>query len=292
MTAAARPHAQSTAGLDIVTAMNSELLFAPWFPGKSWDHWRTVLKAAFALPMSEAERQFFRSVAERDPPQRSVRELWCVVGRGGGKDSIASLIAAHAAALFDQRRHKLRPGEKALVMCLACDRDQARIVLNYTRSYFTDIAPLARMVRRETAHGFELNNGVDIAIATNTFRAVRGRTLLCAILDETAFWHDERSATPDEETYRAIGPGLARLPGSILVGSARRTGSPACFIANSATITGGTVTCWSSRRRRSRSIRRSTPRPSSRRSPRTRPLLEPNGWRNSAMISWAGRPAN
>jgi hypothetical protein len=103
-------------------------------------------------------------------------------------------------------------------MCLACNRDQARIVLNYTRSYFIDIPPLARMVRRETAHGFELDKGVDIAIATNTFRAVRGRTLLCAIMDEKAFWHDERSATPDEETYRAIGPGLARLPGSILVG--------------------------------------------------------------------------
>jgi hypothetical protein len=47
---------------------------------------------------------------------------------------------------------------------------------------------------------------------------VRGRTLLCAILDETAFWRDERSSTPDEEVYRAIKPGLARMPGSMLIG--------------------------------------------------------------------------
>jgi hypothetical protein len=31
-------------------------LFAPWFPGASWDPWRVILRAAFALPMSDAER--------------------------------------------------------------------------------------------------------------------------------------------------------------------------------------------------------------------------------------------
>jgi hypothetical protein len=203
--------------LDIVAAMNSKLLFADWFKGRSWDNWRTVLKGAFALPMSEAERAFFRTVAERDPPTKPVRELWGVIGRGGGKDSIASLIIAHGATLFD-RRDRLRPGERALCMCLACDRDQARIVLDYTRSYFDSIAPLRAMVRRETVSGFELNNGVDIAIATNSYRAVRGHTLRLVIMDECAFYRDERSSTPDEETYRAVAPGLARLPGSMLIG--------------------------------------------------------------------------
>jgi hypothetical protein len=36
--------------------------------------------------------------------------------------------------------------------------------------------------------------------------------------DECAFWRDENSATPDVETYRAIMPSLATLPGSMLVG--------------------------------------------------------------------------
>ena len=123
--------------IDIVSAINHPGLFAPWFPGASWDHFRGVLKAAFALPMTESEREFFRTVAERDPPTKQVRQLWCVVGRGGGKDSIASLIAAFAAALFEHRR-QLRPGETALVQCLACDRTQSKIVLDYTRSYFTE----------------------------------------------------------------------------------------------------------------------------------------------------------
>lgn len=207
----------TTAAISLDEALTDPALFQPWFPGETWDGWRVVLKAAYALPMTGDEVEFFRSVAERDPPKRRVRELWCVVGRRGGKDSVASVIAAHSAALFDQG-HRLRPGERALVMCLAVDRDQAKVVLNYTRSFFTDIDLLKGMVQRETATGFELTNSVDVTISTNSFRSVRGRPILCAILDETAFWRDETSATPDEETYKALRPALASIPGSIIIG--------------------------------------------------------------------------
>src|ERR1700746_3883578 len=84
---------------NIIAALDDEKLFLPWFRGPSWDGWRTILKAAYALPMSGEEVEFFHSVADRDPPERPVRELWCIVGRGGGKDSVASVIAAHSAAL-------------------------------------------------------------------------------------------------------------------------------------------------------------------------------------------------
>jgi hypothetical protein len=204
--------------VDIITSLDDPKLFEPWFRGPSWDGWRTILKAAFAIPLNEAELEFFHSVAgDRDPPERPVRELWCIVGRGGGKDSTASVIAAHMAAMFNGASH-LRPGERGLVMCLATDRDQSKIVLNYTRSFFTDIPMLTEMVERETAIGFALNNKIDIAITTNSFRAVRGRSILCAVLDETAFWLDENSANPDEEVLTAIKPALARLPGSIVIG--------------------------------------------------------------------------
>jgi hypothetical protein len=203
--------------LGITDAMDDPRLFGRAFHGSSWDPWRIVLKAAYALPMSASEREFFRSVADRPPPAQRVREFWAIIGRSGGKDSVASLIAAHSAALFDQR-DRLRPGERALVMCLACDREQARIVLDYTKAYFLELPLLKGLVRRETADGFELKNGVDISVATNSFRSVRGRTLLCAILDEVAFYRDDRSTMPDEETYAAIAPGLARLPGSMLIG--------------------------------------------------------------------------
>ena len=207
----------AVADTGIITAMNSPALFQPFFAGASWDGWRTILKGAFALPMSDGEREFFRTIAERDPPTSRVRELWIIAGRRAGKDSIASVIAAHSAALFNQNG-RLRRGERALVMCLACEREQAKIVMNYTQSFFNDIPALRSMVTRRTASGFELNNGIDIAIATNSFRSVRGRPVLCAILDEVSFWRDDASATPDEETYAAVKPGMATLPGAMLIG--------------------------------------------------------------------------
>jgi hypothetical protein len=68
--------AKTAPALDIVAAMNHPKLFEPWFRGETWDGWRTVLKAAYALPMTESEIEFFRTVADRDPPTKRVRELW------------------------------------------------------------------------------------------------------------------------------------------------------------------------------------------------------------------------
>jgi len=167
--------------------------------------------------MTTADVALFRIVAERDPPRKRVRELWVRAGRRAGKDSIASAIAAHAAA-FGEYRANLRPGETAAVVCLAVDRAQAKILLRYVRAFFRDIPMLKRLVDSETADGLMLNNGVEIAISTNNYRAVRGRSIVCAVLDEVAFYRDEGSASPDIETYNAIMPGMVTLPGAMLVG--------------------------------------------------------------------------
>ena len=98
--------------IDIVAAMDDPDLFGPWFAGPSWDGWRAILKGAFALPMTPAEIEFFKIVAERDPPKKRVRELWISAGRRGGKDSVASVIVAHAAALNAPGRLPANVGEK------------------------------------------------------------------------------------------------------------------------------------------------------------------------------------
>ncbi|GAB9089157.1 hypothetical protein [Bradyrhizobium diazoefficiens] len=203
--------------MNIIDAISDQNLYAPWFPGESWGAWRTVLKAIFAIPMTDAEKAFFRTIAERDPPAEPVKEVWIVAGRRAGKDSVASVLVAHLAAMFENT-DRLRPGERAVVLCLATDRDQAKIIFGYTQSYFQDIPLLAGLVQRETASGLELNNRVDVAIATNSFRSLRGRPVLAAVLDECAFYRDDSSATPDEETYAAIKPGTATLPDSIIIG--------------------------------------------------------------------------
>ena len=203
--------------ISLPAALDDPKLFGSWFKGPSWNAWRAVLKPAFGAAMSDDELELFRSVAERDPPRNRVRELWIIGGRRAGKDSVASAIAAWAAAGTDYRA-MLRPGEQASVLCLACDRQQARIVLRYTRAYFAQNDMLGRLVTGETADGLTLSTRAELMVATNSFRSIRGRTIACVILDECAFWRDEQSASPDVETYNAIVPGLATIPGSMMIG--------------------------------------------------------------------------
>ena len=198
-----------------MTSSLSEFLSDPAFlgadfAGATWLNWKITLQGAFGEPMSLEDRARFRELAEREPPGRRVRELWCAIGRRGGKDAIASGIATYSAALGDFARH-LRRGERALVLCLACDRVQAGIVFGYIRAYFEQIALLQPLVRRITDDTIELNNGVDIVVATNNFRSIRGRTVALAILDECAYWRDDQSANPDAELYAALIPALATL---------------------------------------------------------------------------------
>jgi hypothetical protein len=199
----------------IAEAMDDPQLLGHAFVGPSWNGWRAILKAAYALPMTPEEVDLFRSVAERDPPESQVRELVVIAGRRAGKDSIASGIAAHAAAFRDYRP-LLRRGERAIVGCIASDKDQAGIVRNYTGPFFAD-GILKSLVERETADGLDLSTGASIKVMTNNNRATRGYPYAVAIFDEVAFWRDENSTTPDKETYRAVIPGLATIPGALLV---------------------------------------------------------------------------
>jgi hypothetical protein len=192
-------------------------MFEPWFRGPSWDPWRTVLRPIFGLPMDESQTAFFKSVAgDRVAPTASIREFWAIVGRRGGKDSIISLIAAYMASTFDPRGI-LRPGERAVVACIAPDRATALIIWRYVAAFFQEIPALRDMVQRETKDLIELKNFVDIAILTDDFKTVRGRPILCCIFDEVAMM-DSGASESSIELYRAIVPGMATIRQAKLFG--------------------------------------------------------------------------
>ena len=143
------------------------------FTGPSWDAWKVTMKGALGEPMKAAERARFRELTDRDPPPGRVRELWLAIGRRGGKDSIAAALATYLAVFSDFRRY-LRRGERATVVCLAVNRVQASIVFGYIRANF-EVPLLAPLVRRETDDTVELRNGVDIVVATRSFRGLTAR---------------------------------------------------------------------------------------------------------------------
>jgi hypothetical protein len=67
-----------------------------------------------------------------------------------------------------------------------------------------------------TRSEIRLRNGVTIAIHSNSFRTVRGRTLCACIFDEVAMWRDKQSAMPDIETYRSVLPALLTTKGMLI----------------------------------------------------------------------------
>src|SRR5262249_34519075 len=75
---------------------------------------------------------------------------------------------------------------------------------------------LAQEVLEVTRSEIRLRNGVVIAVHANSYRTVRGRTLLACVFDEVSFWRDETSAVPDREVYRAILPTMMMTGGMLI----------------------------------------------------------------------------
>lgn len=201
-------------------ACRDAALFGPWFESDSWANWRVLHKALFGEPLLDDELTVFRELTGRDEaPTEAASEAWLVIGRRGGKDVNASAVAVYLATigaeLYGYRR-RLTRGERGVVQILAVDRDQAKVCLGYIKAFFEQ-PMLAPMVKNPTAESIELTNGIAIEVTTNDKRRVRGRTVIAAIFDEAAYWRSENSVNPDEETYRAVKPAMATIPGAMLI---------------------------------------------------------------------------
>jgi hypothetical protein len=182
--------------------------------GESWAAWRTLLVASMGESLTQDERATFKKLTgrEREPGQR-VEELVAVVGRRGGKSRAIAVLAVYLAGLCDHR-NVLAPGERALVLCIAPDSRQARIVLDYATAAFEATPIMRQLIASRTSDTLSLTTGIDIEVRAASFRRLRGHTFIAAIADEAAFYFaDESSANPDTEILAAVRPGLSTTNG-------------------------------------------------------------------------------
>lgn len=207
------------ATLNIIKACHDPHLFAPWFrEATTWGPWFTALKALFGLPMDAAELALFAQCTGRTiAPTTSATEGWFIVGRRGGKSFITALIGVYLATFRDYSRF-LAPGERATVMIVACDRRQARVIMRYVKALLSEVPMLRQMIVSDTTETIDLSNRVTIEIHAATVRSVRGYTLAAVLADEVAFWRSDESANPDREIINAVRPGMATIPGAMLIG--------------------------------------------------------------------------
>jgi hypothetical protein len=70
--------------------------------GPSWQAWHVLLMAAMGEKLTRPERQLFTRFTgrEREPNQR-IEEAAFIIGRRGGKDRAASVLASYFATLID-----------------------------------------------------------------------------------------------------------------------------------------------------------------------------------------------
>jgi hypothetical protein len=193
-------------------------VFAPHFTGPSWKPWKAALAAIFALPMDDDALATYRACTGRaTPPGAPFTEAALCVGRRGGKSRVLALIAVYLATFRDYRP-LLAPGECATIVIMAANKAQARSIFRFVIGLLKAVPLIQPMIADDNTEQIVLNNRVIIEIATASFRTSRGYSFAAVLADEVAFWRsDESSANPDIEIMRAVRPGMASIPGSILL---------------------------------------------------------------------------
>jgi hypothetical protein len=196
--------------------------------------------AAIELPLTPAQRvycavAFDRTpIAELDPgdqalahqlfgadvgeiPPLAYGTLVMLFGRASGKTSLAGAYLVWRALVADLS--KLAPGELGYSVIVAPDLETGRQTLSFARSVFERSEGLSRYLESDTSDTLLIARPDGHRVAVQVFaasaggKALRGRSIIDAVLDESAFFRDSSATINDQHIFDAIVP---RLLGAIL----------------------------------------------------------------------------
>jgi hypothetical protein len=199
-------------------ALTDKRLLGKTLAGPSWHTWRTILLAAMGEPLTPKELVTYRQVTGRmTAPTQRCEELVGIVGRRGGKSRAVAVLATYLATLIDYK-DVLVPGERGLLLCVAPDMEQAKVVHGYIAGAIAKSEVLRPLLKSSTRNTLRLSNGIDIVVRSASWRRLRGVTCIAAIADESCFWFgEESSANRDEEILQAVRPTLATTHGLLAI---------------------------------------------------------------------------
>lgn len=210
--------------MTILEAMADPKLFGKTFKARllrsdTWGAWRAFLATLFGLPVDESARAIIAKHTERTdvPNSTGFNEAYAIVGRRGGKSIIGALIGVFLACLRDYS-NVLAPGETGVVLILASDKEQAKVIFSYALALIEEAPALRSMIVGKTKETIDLSNHIRIATGVSSLKSVRGYTIVACLSDEIAFWSDADGANPAAEVLNAVRPGMSSIPGAILLG--------------------------------------------------------------------------
>lgn len=187
-------------------------LFDELLPGPTWGPWRAFVAAVFGEADDDA---MIRTCTGRTvAPVEAAAEVWMIAGRRSGKSRVAALLAVFFAAVKTHPR--LVAGERGVVLVLAADRKQARVIFDYVFAMLEQAPALAALIEGKTTTEIRLTNGISIEIATSSSIATRGYTVVACLADEVAFWPTDDAAESDTEVLNAVRPAMATTGGLLV----------------------------------------------------------------------------
>jgi hypothetical protein len=165
----------------------------------------------------EFARQLFGDIDTVPPSARRVAVLVKGARIGGTRFSMTRLV--HLAATL--KLPPLAPGEAAYALVIGPDTRLARQALGFALGSMQSHPDLSDRVQNVTSDSFEFvrDDGVVVIFtclpATAGGSAVRGRTLVGAVMTEAAFFRDASAVINDSDIYRALLPRI--VPGGQLI---------------------------------------------------------------------------
>lgn len=141
------------------------------------------------------------------------RYQWVIrAGRRGGKSTTLCRLAV-TEALYGA--HDIPRGTIGRVMIVAQDKDEAADRIQTIK----DILNAIKVGWHPVPDGIGLNDKpIEFKVFASTVKRVRGKTSICIICDEVAYWLDDKSgANPATEVLAAIRPTMATMPNAKIV---------------------------------------------------------------------------
>lgn len=161
---------------------------------------------------------------------KSRKELVLVIGRRSGKSEISAIIAAYEQYKLLKRGHPqayygMPSGAEIRVLCIANDKDQASIVYESMKGHIESVDYFKSSQANSTLsylkfrtendrkkYGSTVKSKATIisSFKSSIAKGLRGRGVICVILDEIAFFLDTGTSSA-EKIYKAIVPSTAQF---------------------------------------------------------------------------------
>lgn len=208
------------------TAALDKRIFGDFIGDPSFLAARTIGQVIFgeAEDLSDEARALIRQLSGGiDPLPEGYQEALVLGGRRSSKSLTAACLGVYAATIgatvFRIKDH-VKKGETVVVAVMAVDRNQASVIMNYAKAILAQ--PLFRdVVVRETTDSLvlKMKNAppIELMILTSDPKRVRGRTIICGILDEACHLLDDADRPRAQELLDALRPGMATIPSARLI---------------------------------------------------------------------------